>query len=71
VVWTADRFPIPFKDLTVDRLANAIRQAASDHAIRKRATDLGEMIHSEDGIQTAIDEFLAFARRPTASSCQC
>jgi sterol 3beta-glucosyltransferase len=63
--------PTPFKDLTVDRLANAIHQATSDQAVPKRATDLGEMIRSEDGIQTAIDEFLAFARRPTASSGQC
>ena len=56
--------PIPFKDLTVDRLATAILQATSDQAMR-RAADLGERIRAEDGVQTAIDEFLAFARRST------
>jgi sterol 3beta-glucosyltransferase len=57
--------PIPFKDLTVDRLANAIRQTTSDQTMRKRAADLGARIRTEDGVQTAIDEFLAFARRST------
>jgi sterol 3beta-glucosyltransferase len=56
---------IPFRDLTADLLANAIRQAISDQAMRKRAADLGTRIRAEDGVQTAIDAFLAFARQST------
>jgi len=55
--------PIPFKELTVERLASAIRQATSDQAMRRRAAELGERLRAEDGVQTAIDVFLAFARR--------
>jgi UDP:flavonoid glycosyltransferase YjiC (YdhE family) len=55
--------PIPFKDLTSSRLAEAIRQATSDPALRERASDLGARIRSEDGIGTAIDEFMAFIGR--------
>src|SRR5713226_6513996 len=47
--------PIPFRELTADLLADAIRQATSDTAMRQRASDLGEQIRSEDGIGTTVD----------------
>ena len=55
--------PIPFKDLTIDRLAGAIRQATSDQVMRQRAADLGVTIRAEDGVQSAFDAFLAHARQ--------
>jgi sterol 3beta-glucosyltransferase len=36
--------PIPQRKLTVDNLASAIRQAATDTRMQKRAADLGEKI---------------------------
>ena len=45
---------IPRKQLTADRLAQAIQQAASDQGTRQRARDLGERISSEDGIGHAV-----------------
>ena len=54
---------IPFRELTADLLANAIRQAASDTAMRLRASDVGRRIRSEDGLGTAIDLFSCFVQR--------
>lgn len=45
--------PIPHKQLTVDRLAQAIRQAVTDQAMRQRAADLGSRIRAENGIARA------------------
>jgi sterol 3beta-glucosyltransferase len=41
--------PILQRKLTVDNLASAIRQAATDDRMRQRAADLGEKIRAEDG----------------------
>ena len=54
---------IPFRELTAELLADAIRQATSDPAMRQRAADLGERIRSEDGIGTTVDLFMSFVRR--------
>jgi sterol 3beta-glucosyltransferase len=54
---------IPFRGLTADLLAGAIRQATSDTAMRQRAADLGERIRSENGIGTTVDSFMNFVRR--------
>jgi sterol 3beta-glucosyltransferase len=45
--------PIPQKQLTVGRLAGAIR-AAVDPAMQRRAVELGAAIRAEDGVGTAI-----------------
>jgi UDP:flavonoid glycosyltransferase YjiC (YdhE family) len=58
---------IPRKRLTAGKLAAAIRRAVNDAAIRERASDLGERIRAEDGMQTAvglIEQFAAMDRKP-------
>lgn len=46
--------PIPRKQLTGKRLAQAITEAVSDSAMRQRANDLGQKIRNEDGIANAV-----------------
>ena len=46
---------IPRRQLTADRLAEAIRCAVSDTAMRERAALLGERIRAEDGIARAAE----------------
>lgn len=46
--------PIPRQRLTVESLAEAIRAAVSDAAIRKNAAHLGKLIRAEDGIARAV-----------------
>ena len=54
---------IPFRELTAELLADAIRQAISDTAMRQRASDIGMRISSEDGVGTAIDLFERFVEQ--------
>jgi sterol 3beta-glucosyltransferase len=56
---------IPFRELTAGLLANAMLQATSDAAMRRRAADIGEQVRSEDGIGTTADLFMRFVRRGT------
>ena len=46
--------PVPFAKLTVGRLAQAIRAATEDGAMRERARQLGAEIQTEDGLGTAV-----------------
>ncbi len=46
--------PIPRKQLTVERLAQAIQEALNDRTMRQRAIDLGSKIQAEDGIANAV-----------------
>ena len=46
--------PVPRRRLTVERLADAIRQALTDEAMRERAADLGARIRAEDGVGSAV-----------------
>jgi sterol 3beta-glucosyltransferase len=46
--------PIPRKQLTAERLAQAIRTAVTDRATIRRAADLGAKIQAEDGIANAV-----------------
>jgi sterol 3beta-glucosyltransferase len=46
--------PIPRKQLTVERLAQAIRTAVTDRPTIQRADDLGAKIQAEDGIANAV-----------------
>jgi sterol 3beta-glucosyltransferase len=46
--------PIPRKKLTVERLAQAIRQAVTDQSMLRRAADVGAKIRAEDGIANAV-----------------
>lgn len=46
--------PIPRKQLTVERLAEAIQTAVGDRTMRQRAADLGAKIRTEDGVANAV-----------------
>jgi sterol 3beta-glucosyltransferase len=46
--------PIPRKQLTVERLAQAIRTAVTDRGMIRRAADLGAKIQAEDGVANAV-----------------
>ena len=47
--------PIPRKQLTVERLAQAIQTAVDDRPMRQRAASLGEKIRAEDGVANAVE----------------
>jgi sterol 3beta-glucosyltransferase len=46
--------PIPRKQLTVEKLAQAIDRAVTDPIMRQRAANLGAKIQTEDGIANAV-----------------
>jgi UDP:flavonoid glycosyltransferase YjiC (YdhE family) len=46
--------PIPQKNLTADRLANAIHIAVTDSVMKQRAKTCGEAIHAENGVEKAV-----------------
>jgi UDP:flavonoid glycosyltransferase YjiC (YdhE family) len=56
--------PISRKKLTVERLAQAIHQAATDPGMRQRASWLGANIRAEDGIARAVAVVEQIAERP-------
>jgi UDP:flavonoid glycosyltransferase YjiC (YdhE family) len=47
--------PIPRKELTVARLAQALQEVRGDEAMRRRAAMLGATIRSEDGVARAVE----------------
>lgn len=47
--------PIPRRQLTALRLADAITRAVTDTGIQERAKSLGELIRAEDGIGKAVE----------------
>lgn len=46
--------PIPQRELTADRLAEAVTRAVRDNDIQRRAANLGEKIRGEGGIARAV-----------------
>lgn len=46
--------PIPRKQLTAERLAQAIQTAVNDRTVRQCAGNLGEKIRFEDGVANAV-----------------
>lgn len=46
--------PIPRKTLTSENLAQALQEAVTDHAMRRRASGLGSRIRAEDGVTNAV-----------------
>ncbi|HEV7278478.1 MAG TPA: glycosyltransferase [Devosiaceae bacterium] len=46
--------PIPQRDLTAERLAEAIRLATTDSGMRSRAEALGAAMRAEDGVAAAV-----------------
>ena len=55
--------PIPYKELSASRLADAIQVAISDEAMRTRAIALGKRIKEEDGVANAVSAFERHLRR--------
>ncbi|MEP7134778.1 MAG: glycosyltransferase [Chloroflexota bacterium] len=49
--------PIRYKELTVERLAEAIRVGTGDSQIRQQAVGLGKKIQAENGIENALNVF--------------
>ena len=49
--------PIPRRQLTVDNLAKAIREATSDKSMQHRAAMLGKRIRAEAGVERAVEAF--------------
>ncbi len=54
--------PIPRPRLTAENLGKAIRLAAADPAMRRRAADLGAKIRAEDGVGRAVGLIEAYLR---------
>ncbi|WP_165422977.1 glycosyltransferase [Ktedonosporobacter rubrisoli] len=55
--------PIPFSQLTADSLAQAIRQAISDEAMRKKAAWIGEQLRAENGVGNAAQVIIDFVNK--------
>lgn len=49
--------PIPHSSLSLDRLSKALKVAVSDQIMRAKATDLGALLRSEDGVAEAVKCF--------------
>lgn len=49
--------PLPYKELSVKRLAVAIQRAVSDEAMSEQAIALGKRIRAEDGVARAVEAF--------------
>ncbi|BAY42043.1 putative glycosyl transferase, family 28 (plasmid) [Nostoc sp. NIES-2111] len=49
--------PIPYKKVTEDTLAAAIKVMLGDEAMRLKAQELGEKIRNEDGVANAVEAF--------------
>lgn len=47
--------PIPFRDRSAERLANAIQRAVSDQKLNRQAKELGDTLRNEDGIGKAVE----------------
>jgi UDP:flavonoid glycosyltransferase YjiC (YdhE family) len=55
--------PLPFQTLTAERLADAIREAVTNPAMRQRAAELGRRIQAEDGLGQTIALFMRYVDR--------
>jgi len=55
--------PIPFKELTAERLAAAIEEADFNSVMRKRAFEIGKFLEKEDGLKQTIDLFFQYCEK--------
>jgi UDP:flavonoid glycosyltransferase YjiC (YdhE family) len=55
--------PLPFQTLTAERLADEIREAVTNPAIRQRAAEIGRRLQAEDGLGRTIELFLRYVER--------
>jgi UDP:flavonoid glycosyltransferase YjiC (YdhE family) len=60
--------PIPQKDLTADRLAEAIRISVTDAGMRQRANSSGAAIRAENGIGSAVEIIKQYFGEPGRSA---
>ncbi|CAN5795878.1 glycosyltransferase [soil metagenome] len=58
--------PIPQKQLTAERLADAINLAVNDQKMQQRAAGLGERIRAENGVTRAVEQIEQIARSSVA-----
>ena len=49
--------PLPRKQLTQQKLADALRQTLADTEMRARAALLGPQVRAEDGISAAVEQY--------------
>ncbi|MFN6497067.1 MAG: glycosyltransferase [Nostoc sp. DedQUE01] len=49
--------PIPYKKISEENLAQAIKIVMGDEVIRSKAQELGEKIRAEDGVANAVEAF--------------
>ena len=54
--------PIPRNKLTVDNLVRAIQQVVNDDNLKMKATQIGQQIRSEKGVEVAVRMIETFAR---------
>ncbi len=54
---------IPFRELTAELLADAIRQAVTDTDMREKAQSIGRRIRAEDGTGRATEIFMDYLFR--------
>ncbi|MGH7900415.1 MAG: glycosyltransferase [Thermodesulfobacteriota bacterium] len=52
--------PIPFKELSAERLASSINESINNNKIKNRAVDLSKRISSENGVRKAVEEIDKF-----------
>lgn len=57
--------PVPLKELTADRLSEAIRTAVTDNAMRERARSYGAAIRAEDSVDNAVGVVERYFGAPT------
>jgi len=60
--------PIPQKELTADRLAEAIRISGTDAGMRQRANSCGAAIRAENGIGSAVEIIKQYFGEPGRSA---
>jgi len=47
--------PVPFRQLSAERLASTIHKAASEPVIQQIAAELGQKLSKENGVQRAVE----------------
>lgn len=55
--------PVPRRRLTAEALGNAITAVVADHALRRRASAVGERLRAEDGVARAVEVYDGVARQ--------
>ena len=54
--------PVPFSELTAEKLAALIDEAATDAAMRRNAMEIGEKMRKEDGVAYTIEKFMDYCK---------